>query len=269
MVHARKQHLRKYVQTKTFACSIIAARHESKFSKTRAEKRGEGKCLFGIFWVTQSDAAALAFLLLSRRPTSYSALRYKQRRRKRREDRITNEWHVSVCLRLSVRLFASSPPSLSVGHSCPLPFPNSSYPMFWAVKEKNSKYALLAIWSFFSFIKTLIRVHRLMLKQIYMFCAQTLLSPPSFSSPIEKLSDLTFDWRERPMGEEKGSDAFLTSPLLSKSPFSACPSVHVWPPSITRQSYPNFFSPFPPFFGSFGIAREGKQKRFEYLFDFL
>ncbi len=49
LVHARKQHLRKYVQTKTFACSIITARHESKFSKTRAEKRGEGKCLFGIF----------------------------------------------------------------------------------------------------------------------------------------------------------------------------------------------------------------------------
>ena len=110
-------------------------------------------------WVTQSDAAALAFLLLLllfRRPTSYSALRYKQRRRggRRREDRITNEWHVSVCLRLSVRLFACSPPSLPVGHSYPLPFPNSSYPMFWAVEEKKSKYALLVIWSFFFYQNT-------------------------------------------------------------------------------------------------------------------
>ena len=114
---------------------------------------------------------------------------------------------------------------------------------------------------FSSFIKTLIRVHRLMLKQIYMFCAQTLLSPPSFSSPIEKLSDLTFDWRERPMEEEKGSDAFLTSRSfsfqitafrLSVRPRLA-PLNH--PPKLSQLFFPS------PFFFSEVLALHGRTSK--------
>ncbi len=152
LVHARKQHSRKYVQTKTFACSIITARHESKFSKTRAEKRGEGKSLFGIFLGNPIRRRCSRIPPPPPPPpfsTSDKLFRTQVQAAEEEEDRITNEWHVSVCLRLSVRLFASSPPSLSVGHPYPLPYPNSSYPMFWAVKQKKSKYALLAIWSFF------------------------------------------------------------------------------------------------------------------------